>query len=267
MNALGPRNVARAVSLVILVMAVVAAISIAQTPAQTAPSETFAAPTPLDPTASRPSASETAQPLGRYERWARHPCAPWILFAMAFAESSFFPIPPDALLIPMAVLNPSRSFFYAGITSVASVLGGMLGYLIGYWLYQSIGVRIIRFYKLEKGFSKVSAAYRKYAGWAVGTAGFTPLPYKLFTIAAGAVRPPVKFSVFLIASAISRSARFFLVASVIFFFGETIKDIVLNHFGLLTVAFIALLVLGFVVIRKLLHRAEKSASTTADTES
>ena len=266
MNAPRPCNLGRTLLSAILAPAI-AAILITQAPAQTAPAETPAVDTGQDAAASLPAASETTQVLDRWERWARRPSSPWILFGMAFAESSFFPIPPDALLIPMAALNPSRSFFYAAITSVASVLGGMFGYLIGYWLYQSIGVRIIRFYKLEKGFNKVSAAYRRYAGWAVGTAGFTPLPYKLFTIAAGAVRPPVKFTVFVVASALSRSARFFLVASVIFLFGDTIKNFILGHLGLLSIAFVVLLVLGFIVIKKLLHHAEKSHGETTDTES
>jgi len=194
----------------------------------------------------------------RYELLARHPFAGWLLFAWALAESSFFPIPPDALLIAMALMTPSRAFLYAAITSVASVLGGMLGYLIGYWLYESIGVRIIRFYKLEKGFDRVSALYRRYAGWAVGTAGFTPLPYKLFTIAAGAVRPPVNFTVFVVASIVSRSARFFLVATLMFFAGSALSGFIRNHLALLSIAFVALLVLGFVVIKKFIHHAEKS---------
>lgn len=263
MNAPRPRLVARVVSALVLVIFAVVLMA----PGQAASQEASPSASSLSPAPESQPSDDQGNALGRYERWARHPSAPWILFGMAFAESSFFPIPPDALLIPMAALNPSRSFFYAAITSVASVLGGVLGYFIGYWLYQSIGVRIIRFYKLEKGFNKVSGAYRKYAGWAVGTAGFTPLPYKLFTIAAGAVRPPVNFTVFIVASALSRSARFFLVAAVMFFFGDTIKDFIIGHLGLLSIAFVVLLVLGFVVIKKLLHRAEKSHGEATDAES
>jgi len=197
----------------------------------------------------------------RWEKVATKPSAVFTLFAVAFAESSFFPVPPDALLIPMALgavrTGPTRVFLYAGVCSVASVLGGILGYVIGYWLYQSIGVRIVRFYKLEKGFDRVSRLYRRYAGWAVGIAGFTPIPYKLFTIAAGAVRPPVNFKIFVVASAISRSARFFLVATLIYFYGDPIRTFLKGNLGLFTIAFVVLLVLGFWVIKKFVHHHEK----------
>ena len=210
-----------------------------------------------EPTTMQASEEEGETASSRYERLARHPYAAWLLFFWALAESSFFPIPPDLLLIAMAAGTPSRAFLYAGITSVASVVGGMLGYFIGHWLYESVGVRIIRFYKLEKGFDRVSVLYRRYAGWAVGAAGFTPLPYKLFTIAAGAVRPPVDFTVFVVASIVSRSARFFLVATVMFFAGEAAKGLIRDHLAWLSIAFVALLVLGLVVIKKFIHHAER----------
>ena len=211
--------------------------------------------------AAGPTGAPNEEHQNRWEKIATRKSAVFTLFAVAFAESSFFPVPPDALLIPMGLLavgeQKARVFMYAGVCSVASVLGGILGYVIGYWLYKSIGVRIVRFYKLEKGFDRVSKLYRRYAGWAVGIAGFTPLPYKLFTIAAGAVRPPVNFRVFIIASAISRSARFFLVATLIYFYGPPIRTFLKGNLGLFMIAFVVLLVLGFWVIKKFVHHHEK----------
>ncbi|MFH0965862.1 MAG: VTT domain-containing protein [Planctomycetota bacterium] len=217
-------------------------------------------PSSADPALAPASAPADAGLLTRLYRWvirwANTRYALWALALVALAESSFFPIPPDPLLIACVIALPSRAFFYALVTSVMSVVGGIGGYGIGYALYEGVGARIIRFYKLENAFGKVSSYYDRYAGWAVGIAGFTPIPYKLFTIAAGAVRPPVNFSIFVVASALSRSARFFLVAAAIHFLGPRVQDSIEKNINLLSVLFVALLVLGFLAIKFLVRRAE-----------
>jgi len=186
------------------------------------------------------------QPLRRlYDwvlSWAAHPHARIALFALAFAESSFFPIPPDVLLIAMALSLPTRAFRFAAITTLGSVLGGLAGYLIGHGLMASVGQPIIEFYRLETQFEKIRALYLEYDVWAVGIAGFTPIPYKVFTIAAGAFdMDPLRFS---LASVISRGARFFLVAALIYHYGTPIKGFIDRYFNLLTIVFTVLLV-GF----------------------
>lgn len=187
--------------------------------------------------------------------WAETPYGSWALGALAFTESSFFPIPPDALLIALALSVPAKAFWYAFICSGSSVVGGMLGYLIGLFLMQVVGNRILSLYGATDKFQWVKSYYERYDAWAVGVAGFTPIPYKIFTIAAGACR--INFKVFLLASAISRSARFFLVAALIYQFGEPIKIFIDRYFNLLSIIFVALLILGFVVIRLFL-RASRS---------
>jgi len=181
------------------------------------------------------------------ESYAERPHAAWVLFIIAFTESSFFPIPPDVLLIALAVVAPRKSFKYALICSVGSVLGGMLGYLIGLQFFDAVGRPIIDFYGVQGQYDKVRLLYEENAFWAIAIAGFTPIPYKVFTIAAGAFH--ISFTTLVLASAVSRPARFFLVAALFFFFGARIKEFIDRYFELLTVAFTVLFVLGFVVIR------------------
>jgi membrane protein YqaA with SNARE-associated domain len=181
------------------------------------------------------------------EGYAEKPYAAWVLFLIAFTESSFFPIPPDVLLIALAVVAPRKSFKYALICSVGSVLGGMFGYLIGLQFFDTIGSRIIAFYGVENQYENVKVLYEENAFWAIAIAGFTPIPYKVFTIAAGAFH--ISFATLVIASAVSRPARFFLVAALFYFFGAQIKSFIDRYFELLTVAFTVLFILGFVVIR------------------
>ena len=181
------------------------------------------------------------------EGFAEKPYAAWALFFIAFAESSFFPIPPDVLLIALAVVAPRKSFKYALICSVGSVLGGMLGYLIGREFFDLIGKRIIDFYGAQGHYDKVRDLYEKNAFAAIAIAGFTPIPYKVFTIAAGAFH--INFGTLVTASVLSRSARFFLVATLFFFFGARIKAFIDRYLEILTIAFAVLFVLGFVVIR------------------
>lgn len=181
--------------------------------------------------------------------WADTPYGSWALFLLAFSESSFFPIPPDILLIALAVAVPAKALRYALICSVGSVLGGALGYLIGWQFMAAIGERIVAFYGLEGKVSLIQEVYQRYDAWAVGIAGFTPIPYKVFTIAAGMFK--VNFAVFLIASLISRSARFFLLGWLIYAFGPRIQRFIDRYFNTLAVVFCVLLVLGFVLIRYL----------------
>jgi len=179
--------------------------------------------------------------------WAATPYGTWALFLLALSESSFFPLPPDVLLIALAVAIPEKSFKYALICSVGSVLGGCFGYLIGWQFMTSIGERIISFYGLNQKIAYIAELYSAYDAWAIGIAGFTPIPYKVFTISAGAFK--INFWVFLLASIVSRSARFFLVGGLIYIFGSQIKSFIDRYFDLLAIAFTVLLVAGFVIIK------------------
>ena len=181
--------------------------------------------------------------------WADTPHGSWALFVLAVCESSFFPIPPDILLIALAVGRPAKGLFYAGICSVGSVIGGCLGYLIGWQFMASVGHHIVDFYGLTPKFDYIAALYRKYDAWAVGIAGFTPIPYKVFTIAAGAFG--ISFGIFLLASILSRSARFFIVGGLIYIFGPRVQKFIDTYFNTLAVAFTILLILGFILIKYL----------------
>lgn len=181
--------------------------------------------------------------------WAETPYGVPALFVLAFAESSFFPVPPDVLLIALAISIPARAFRYAFVCSVGSVLGGMLGYMIGWQFYELVGEPIIEFYGYTEQYELVAQLYAKHGTWAVFIAGLTPIPYKVFTIASGAFH--FAFIKFLGASVLSRSVRFFLVATLIWFFGPTIKKFIDRYFNLLVIAFTIALVGGFVVIKYL----------------
>ncbi|MBI5234434.1 MAG: DedA family protein [Deltaproteobacteria bacterium] len=183
--------------------------------------------------------------------WAHTPYGALALFVIAFAESSFFPIPPDVLLIALAISVPLRAFRYALICSIGSVLGGILGYLIGLFFMEAVGFRIVEIYGFGEKYDYLQTLYQRYDAWAVAIAGFTPIPYKVFTITAGAFK--IDFMVFVIASALSRAARFFLLAFLIYRWGESIRGFIDRYFNILTVVFIALLVAGFVVIKLVLH--------------
>jgi membrane protein YqaA with SNARE-associated domain len=182
--------------------------------------------------------------------WAETPYGTWALFILAFCESSFFPIPPDVLLIALAVVLPRKSFRYAAVSAAGSVLGAMVGYLIGWQFMDRIGEPIIAFYGLGLKVAQIQSLYQHYDAWAIGIAGFTPIPYKLFTISAGMFE--VNFAVFIIASIISRSARFFLVAGFIYVFGPSIQSFIDRYFDLLAVTFTVVLIGGFVLVKYLI---------------
>jgi membrane protein YqaA with SNARE-associated domain len=182
-------------------------------------------------------------------RWAETPFGAWALFILAVCESSFFPVPPDVLLIALAVAAPGKAFKYALICSAGSVIGGCLGYLIGWQFMAIIGDPIIRFYGLGEKWAYIATLYNRYDAWAIAIAGFTPIPYKVFTISAGAFR--IDFAVFLLASLVSRSARFFLVGAMIYLVGPQIRSFIDRYFNILAVSFTVLLVAGFVLIKYL----------------
>ena len=180
--------------------------------------------------------------------WADTPYGVPALFLLAFAESSFFPIPPDVLLIALALARPKRALYFAAVCSIGSVLGGVAGYGIGYYFWDAIGQPIIDFYHAQVAFDKVKLAYQDNAFIAVFTAAFTPIPYKVFTIAGGICEINL-FRDLVLASALGRSLRFFIVAVLFFFFGPPIKTFIDRYFELLTIAFTILLIGGFFAIK------------------
>ena len=180
-------------------------------------------------------------------RTAAHDKAPQALFWVSFAESSFFPIPPDVMLIPMVLAKPAKAWVYATICTVGSVLGGIVGYAIGYFLYETIGLWLIQAYGLATQFEAYRAAYNEWGLWIILIKGLTPIPYKLVTIASGAAA--FNFWVFIAASIVTRGARFFLVAALLYWLGEPIREFIERRLTLVTTAFVVLLVGGFVAIK------------------
>ena len=178
--------------------------------------------------------------------WAKSPYAILALFILAFCESFFFPIPPDVLLIALAISTPKKSFRFALICSIGSVLGGCVGYFIGLKFMEIIGNNIINFYNLSDQVNYISLLYNKWDALAIFIAGFTPVPYKVFTIFAGVFK--VNFSVFVLASACSRTLRFMILAGLIYYFGPNIKKFIDKYFNILALIFVILLIAGFFVI-------------------
>ncbi len=181
---------------------------------------------------------------------AGHRHAMWALALIAFVESSVFPIPPDLLIIPMVLAATARAWRIAAVATAASVLGGLLGYGIGAGLYEAVGEPILVLYGYQEKFAAFSAAYNEWGAWIVFTAGFSPLPYKIFTIASGVTE--LNLAVFLVASLVSRGARFFIVAGLLWYFGEPIRRFIENNLPALTLAFCVLLLGGFLTVRYLL---------------
>ncbi len=189
---------------------------------------------------------------------AASPHPGWWLFALAFAESSFFPIPPDVLLITLGVATPERAIWYGVVCSLGSILGGIFGYGIGLW-----GGRPL-IYKMfsETKIHAVERLFDKYNAWATGIAGLTPIPYKVFTISGGAFK--INFKIFLLASMVSRSLRFMTEGVLLALFGESIRDFLYNQFNWLSIAFVVLLIGGFWAIHHFGRRAHAAEHDTND---
>ncbi|MFN4129451.1 MAG: YqaA family protein [Paracoccaceae bacterium] len=182
-------------------------------------------------------------------RLAEHPRALWALALVAFIESSVFPIPPDILMIPMILAAPRRAFVIAGVATLASVLGGMLGYWIGAALYDTVGLPILEFYGKTKNFEAFRQTYNEWGAWSVLIAGVTPFPYKVITILSGTTG--LDLVVFTFASIVARGLRFFVVAALLWKFGAPIRDFIERRLGLVFTLFMLLLVGGFVLLKVL----------------
>ncbi|RMH35616.1 MAG: DedA family protein [Nitrospirae bacterium] len=187
--------------------------------------------------------------------WAETPYAGWALFALAFAESSFFPIPPDVLLMALTLNKPEWSMWYALISTVGSTLGGMFGYAIGWAGGRPLLLRFIG----PQRVAMIHDRFQRYEAWAILIAGFTPIPYKVFTIGAGAFY--VNFRVFVLASLISRGGRFFLVAGTLQVMGPWMKEVLERYFNIFTIFLVAVIVLGFVMVRCYAQRARRISSS------
>lgn len=181
---------------------------------------------------------------------ADKPYALWILGLVSFAESSFFPIPPDVMLIPMSLARPNRAWFYATLCTVTSVAGGVVGYLIGSLLYDSVGQWLIDFYGLGGKVEAFRASYAEWGAWIIIGKGLTPIPYKLVTIVSGFAG--YNIWLFILCSIIARGGRFFIVAIVLNFYGEQIKAELEKRLGFWVAVSAIVLVLGFFIIKWLL---------------
>lgn len=181
--------------------------------------------------------------------WSAHRHAIWILALVSFAESSFFLIPPDVLLIPMVLAARPQWFKIALVCTLASVAGGVFGYFIGAFLFEELGRPILDMYHAADKFAAAKDAYNENGAWIVFTAGFSPIPYKIFTIASGVTG--MDMVPFIIASAVGRGARFFLVALLLWKFGAPIRAFIEKRLGLLTLLFCVLLIGGVIVLKVL----------------
>lgn len=176
---------------------------------------------------------------------SRH--APLWLAAISFAESSFFPVPPDVLLIPMVLAQPRRAWRLAAICTLASVAGGALGYLIGYALFDQLAAPLLHAYGYDAAFARFQETYAKWGLWVILVKGLTPIPYKIVTIASGAAH--YDFALFMLASAVTRGLRFFIVAALLRRFGEPVREFIERRLTLVTSVVAASVVGGFLLLR------------------
>ena len=181
---------------------------------------------------------------------AAKPSAPYALGAVAFAESSFFPVPPDAMIVPMAVSRPDRVWLYATIATVASVLGGLVGYAIGALLFDSVGVWLFNLYGLADKAATFQASYATYGHWVILLKGLTPIPYKLVTITSGFAHYSLFW--FTVLSLVTRGARFFLLAWLLGRYGIGIRAVLDRHLNVVAGLFAAVVILGFVAFKVML---------------
>lgn len=182
--------------------------------------------------------------------WGKSKYGAWALFVLAIAESSFFPIPPDVLLIFLSLSLPKRSFWYVTVCTVGSVIGGALGYMIGVGFYETLGQPIITSLGLAAKFEVVGQLFQDNAFLTIVTSALTPIPYKVFTIAAGLWK--INFGTFMFASLVGRGLRFLMVGTLIFFFGKPIRRLIEKYFNVLTFLVLALIIAGFIGIRYIL---------------
>ena len=178
---------------------------------------------------------------------AEHKYSSWILSIVSFSESSFFPIPPDVLLIPMIIAKRTKAWTYALICTLSSVIGGVAGYAIGFFLFNSIGILIVEFYHLSNSFNSFENYYKEYGILIVLGAGFTPFPFKFITIASGVFS--LNIFLFILTAFVARGLRFYLLTSLLFIFGEKIKILIDKYFNILAVLFFILLLGSFMVIK------------------
>src|ERR1700746_2849892 len=178
---------------------------------------------------------------------SRH--AMWVMAAISFAESSFFPLPPDILLIPMILAQPRRAWLIAGVCTAASVLGGLLGSAIGYFLFYAGGRPVLEFYHAMDRYEALKATFAQWGAWIIILKGLTPIPFKLVTIASGVAK--FDLLVFVLASIVSRSMRFFLLAALLWWFGDPVREFIERPLMLVASSFSLALVGGFLVLRYL----------------
>jgi membrane protein YqaA with SNARE-associated domain len=180
----------------------------------------------------------------RVMSWSRHRHAPWYLGGLSFAESSFFPIPPDVMLAPMSMAQPARAWRFATLTTVTSVAGGLFGYLIGFFAFELIEPMVTDGGHYADAYANAEAWFNKWGLWVVFIAGFSPIPYKIFTITAGALH--MALLPFVLASAVGRGARFFLVAALMAWGGEPMERHLRRYVD--TLGWVMILLIGLVVL-------------------
>ncbi len=178
-------------------------------------------------------------------KWSQHRHAPYYLAGVSFIESSVFPIPPDVMLIPMVLSKPTKAWHYATITTIASILGGMLGYALGFFAFELIGQPLLDLFGYQEAYDKVASWFLHYGFWAVFVAGFTPIPYKLFTLAAGVTMMPLL--PFFVASIFGRTIRFFVVVWGIKGIGKRIEPLVMEYIDTIAWVTIGLIGIGLVL--------------------
>jgi len=186
--------------------------------------------------------------LRRLYQWvidlSERPSATWALAGVSFAESSFFPVPPDIMLVPMCVARPERAWWYAFVCTIASVVGGLFGYAIGALLYESVGLFLIQLYGYGQKVDAFQQAYAHYGHWIILIKGLTPIPFKVVTITSGFAHYSLFW--FIVLSLITRGARFFLVAGLLYWIGPPARTFIEKRLGLVTAIFALTIVVGFV---------------------
>jgi membrane protein YqaA with SNARE-associated domain len=184
--------------------------------------------------------------MDRVLSWSRHPKAPWILGGLSFAESSFFPIPPDVMLMPMVMAQRDKAWRLAAITTVSSVVGGLAGFMIGVWFIDVI-IPVLHDFGYWDAYQRAQAWFVEWGFWAVLAAGFSPIPYKVFTIAAGAMS--MALAPFALASLVGRASRFFLVAALVYWGGERFETTLRRYVDILGWVIVALIIVGYFLLR------------------